>query len=82
VEVPLSNTVVPVGLRDETVTHEHEERCVGVIPQKKHSLCHPIGGLDIKRRKYRSIHGLDRMNISTQPHTAASAFKPGCNRTC
>jgi hypothetical protein len=71
-----SHTIPLAGLRGGTVIREHGEWCVIVVPLKKHSLCHPTGGLDIKRKKYRSIPCMDRMEISTQPHIAASAPEP------
>jgi hypothetical protein len=67
-------------LRDRTVTRERRERRVGIIPQKNHSLRHLTGGFDIERRKYGLIPGLDRTEMSTEPHIATSASKPGHNR--
>jgi hypothetical protein len=58
---------VDAGLRDEKVTRERSKRHIGVVPQKKHSLSHPTGGLDIKRQKYESIPSLDRTKMSVEP---------------
>jgi hypothetical protein len=47
--------------------------------QKNHTFHHPIGGLDIGRRKYGSTPGPNQTKMSTLPEATISAPEPCCS---
>jgi hypothetical protein len=78
-DVLLSHTVPQIRLRDRAATLEHEERHVGVIPQKKYTFCHLTRWSNIKKRKYGSIPDPEQTKISTLLNTTASTSEPDRN---
>jgi hypothetical protein len=75
-DVLLSYTVHPFGLKNRVATHEHGERRIGVISQKESYFLPPDPVLGIKKQKYGSTPGPDQMKMSTLPHTTNFMSEP------
>jgi hypothetical protein len=76
----MGHTVPPSELRDRVATHEHGERCIGVVRQKEPYFSPPIWRIGHWEVKVWINSTPDQTNMSTLPKATAFVPEPYCSR--